>query len=76
MFFPKEQHEDSMVWVVGVYMDWAYEEAVMKGRVLTDLHARGYMRYMYYKSMRTKMPDVGYIRGITVMGNMIFDDNG
>ena len=76
MFFPKERNEDSMVWLVGNYMNWAYEEGVVKGRILTDCHVRGYMRYMFYQAMKTKMPEVGFIGGITVMQNDIFDDNG
>ena len=76
MFFPKEMHENSMVWVVGTFMSWAYDEAVVKGRVLSDNHARGYMRYMFYQSMKMKMPEVGYIGGITIMENGVFDDNG
>ena len=76
MFFPKEMFENSIVWVIGTYMNWAYEEAVMKGRILTDHHVRGYLRYMWFQSLGTKMPDVGYIGGITVMENGVFDDNG
>ena len=76
MFFPKELHENSMVWVLGAYMSWAYEEGVIKGRVLTDLHVKGYLRYMFYKSMKMKMPEVGYISGITVMENGVYDDGG
>ena len=76
MFFPKERCEGSMVWVIGTFMNWVYEEAVMKGRILTDLHVRGYMRYMFYEAMNTKMPEVGYIGEITVMQNDISDDNG
>ena len=74
MFFPKERQENAMVWVVGTYMSWAYEEGVIKGRVLTDLHVRGYMRYMFYQSLSTKMPEVGYIREITVFENQVFDN--
>ena len=76
MFFPKELHENSMVWLVGVYMSWAYEEGVIKGRILTDHHVRAYTRYMFYQSRGTKMPEVGYIQGVTVMENDPFDDNG
>ena len=76
MFFPKEMFENSIVWVLGVYMNYVYEEAVIKGRLLSDHHVRGYMRYMYYQSKGTKMPDVGYIRGITVEGNGVSDDMG
>ena len=76
MMFPKEMHENSMIWIVGTYMSWAYEEGVIKGRVLTDQHVQGYLKYMFYQSMRTKMPEVGFIRGVTMMDNMIFDDNG
>ena len=76
MFFPKEAHENAMVWIVGTYMNWAYEEGVVKGRLLTDQHVKGYMRYMWYQSTRTKMPEVGYVREITVVENDVSDDNG
>ena len=76
MFFPKERQETDMVWVVGMYMGWAYEEGVMKGRTLTDSHIRGYMRYMFHQSLSTKMPAVGYIAEITTFENQVFDDNG
>ena len=72
--FPKERMEDEMVWVMGVYMGWVFEEAVQKGRVLNDAHVRGYMKYMYYQSLHTKMPQLGYISEITQ--NLVFDDNG
>ena len=76
MFFPKERQETDMVWVVGMYMGWAYEEGVMKGRTLTDSHIRGYMRYMFHQSLSTKMPAVGYIAEITTFENQVSDDNG
>ena len=76
MFFPREMHENSMVWLVGTYMSWAYEEGVVKGRLLTDHHVRGYLKYMFYQSMGTNMPEVGYIQGVTIMRNDPFDDNG
>ena len=55
-------------------MGWVFEEAVQKGRVLNDAHVRGYMKYMYYQSLHTKMPQLGYISEITQ--NLVFDDNG
>ena len=70
--FPKERFEDEMVWVMGVYMNWVYEEAVVKGRMLNDAHARGYMRYMYYQSLGTKMPQLGYISEVTT--HTVFDN--
>ena len=76
MMFPKENREDELVWMVGTYMGWVWDEAVVKGRTLTDAHARGYMRYQYYQSLCTKMPEVGYISDITVSRNFVFDDNG
>ena len=76
MLFPKENMEDEMVWLMGTYMGWVYEEAVVRGRVLGDSHARGFMRYQYYQSLTKKMPEVGYIRDITVSRNLVFDDNG
>ena len=79
MFFPKERQENDMVWLVGTYMGWAFEEGVMKGRILLAEHAEGYMRYMYYQSLKTKMPEIGHITGITVFPvetRTVFDDNG
>ena len=76
MMYPKENHEAEIIWVMGTYMNWVYEEGVVKGRVLSDEHARGYLRYMYYQSRSIKMPQLGYISGITVGQNIVFDDNG
>ena len=71
--FPKENFEDELVWLLGVYMGWVYDEAVVKGRVLNDAHARGYMRYMYFQSLGTKMPQLGYISEITIP-RIVFDN--
>ena len=74
MMFPKEHFEDEMVWLLGVYMGWVYEEAVVKGRVLGDEHIRGYMRYMYFKSKQMKMPQLGYISEVTIHPLTVFDN--
>ena len=76
LMYPKEQFEAEIIWVMGTYMNWVYEEGVIKGRVLSDEHARGYLRYMYYHSRSIKMPQIGYISGITMGQNIVFDDNG
>ena len=76
LLFPKELMERELVWVLGTYMGWVYEQAVLRGRVLTDAHVRGYMRYQYYETLVKKMPGVGYISDITVSQNLVFDDNG
>ena len=76
MMFPKEQFENELVWLVGTYMGWVYEEAVVRGRVLKDGHVRGFMRYKYYESLSKKMPEVGFISGITSFENLIYDDFG
>ena len=76
LMYPKERHEDELIWVIGVYMDWVYEEAVVKGRVLNDAMVKAYMRYMFYKSKNMNMPQLGYISQITVTQNLVFDDNG
>ena len=55
-------------------MGWVYEEAVVKGRVLTEANARGYLKYMFFQSRTMKMPQLGYISQIT--DNYIYDDNG
>ena len=72
--FPKEFHDDEMVWVMATYMNWVYEEAVMKGRQLNDEHARAYMRYMFYQSKGTNMPQLGHISEITISQNQVFDN--
>ena len=72
--FPKEMFEDEVVWIMAMYMVWVYEEAVCKGRMLNDAHARGYMKYMYFQSLGTKMPQLGFISEVTT--NTVFDDNG
>ena len=74
MMFPREHFEDEMVWILGVYMGWVYEEAVVKGRVLGDGHIRGYMRYMYFQSKQTKMPQLGYISEVTIHPQTVFDN--
>ena len=76
MLFPRENRENECVWLMGTFMGWVYEEAVVRGRVLTDAHARGYMRYQFYQSLTKKMPEVGYICDITVSQNFVSDDNG
>ena len=76
MLFPRENMENECVWLMGTFMGWVYEEAVVRGRVLTDAHARGYMRYQFYQSLTKKMPEVGYICDITVSQNFVSDDNG
>ena len=50
MMFPKERREDDMVWLLGCYMSWVYEEAVVKGRRLNDQHIKSYMQYMFFQS--------------------------
>ena len=70
--FPKERFEDEIVWLMGVYMGWVFDEAVVKGRMLNDAHARGYMRYMYYQSLGTKMPQLGFISEVTT--HTVFDN--
>ena len=76
MMFPKERQENELVWVVGSYMGWAYEEAVNKGRVLTDAHARAYFKYIWYQSLKMRMPQIVYIQGITtdLQQNIVFDN--
>ena len=74
MMYPKERFEDETVWLLGTYMDYVYEEAFIKGRLLTEATVRGYLKYMFYQSRTTKMPQLGYISQITE--NLVFDDNG
>ena len=76
MLFPKERMENELVWLVGTYMGWVWDEAVVKGRVLADGHVRGYMRYEYYQTLCKKMPEVGFISEITTFENFVYDDNG
>ena len=76
MMFPKERFENELVWLMGTYMGWVYEEAVVRGRVLTDGHVRGFMRYQFYETLSKKMPEVGFISGITIFENFVYDDNG
>ena len=72
--FPKERFEAEMIWVMGMYMGWVHEEAVIKGRKLNDANARGYLRYMYHQSRGTKMPQLGYISEITMGQNIVYDN--
>ena len=74
MMFPKERQEDDMVWLLGCYMAWVFEEAVVKGRLLNDAHIKAYMQYMFFKSKQMNMPQIGHISEITVSQNQIFDN--
>ena len=74
MMFPKERFDQELVWILGNYMAWVFEEAVNKGRVLNDVHVRSYMQYMYFESMGTNMPQLGHISGITVSQHQVFDN--
>ena len=74
LLFPREMFENEVVWLLGSYMAWVYEEVVVKGRVVTDGHARGYMRYCYYQSLKTKMPEIGHINDVTNLQNIVFDN--
>ena len=74
MMFPKERFEDEMVWLMGSYMNYVYEEAVGKGRVLADSHVKGYLQYMYFQSLGMNMPQLGYIPEVTVSRNLVFDN--
>ena len=72
--FPKETRDNDMVWVIGMYMSWAFEEAVLKGRVLNDQHVRAYLQYCHFQSTGVNMPQLGHISGITVSQYQVFDN--
>ena len=74
LFYPKEQFEDELIWVVGNYMNYVWEEAVVKGRVLCEASVKGYLRYMYYQSRGMNMPQLGYISQITISQNDVYDN--
>ena len=74
MMFPRENRENEMVWLVGMYLSWAFEEAVLKGRVLNDQHVKAYMQYMAFQTRGMNMPQLGHISGITVSQNQVFDN--
>ena len=74
MMFPKEMMENEMVWLVGNYMGYVQEEAIVKGRKLNAEHVQAYMQYMSFKSRGMNMPQLGHISGITVSQNQVFDN--
>ena len=76
MMFPRERQENELVWLIGNYMGWVYDEAVVKGRVLSAAHARAYFKYLWNQSKQTRMPQIVFIHDITtnLQQNVVFDN--
>ena len=74
MVFPKEMWEVQIVWLLGTFLGWVYMEAVLKGRLLTDVEGRGYLRYKFKESLRRRVPDIGYIPEFFQDQDIVFDN--
>ena len=74
MLFPKGLWETQLTWLVGTFMGWAYMEAVVKGRKLSDVQARSYMKYKFNECLKKKMPTVGYIPEFLQEQDIVFDN--
>ena len=76
LFYPKENLENEVTWVIGTYMGLVYDEAFVRGRILTVDYARAFFRNAWLESKRKNMPQIIFISDITtnLQQNIVFDN--
>ena len=69
--WPVGTRDKDIVWAMGVWCTFVFDEVYVKNKVITVETTRGFFKYKFLESTNKRMPNIDYIPQITV-----FDDNG